>query len=70
MKMRDYLMKIVWHVVHNNIEICLVIFLVLGKEIIIDLNAAWMLQELNNFELSVSVLGILEYFFNCKFSIG
>lgn len=68
--MRDYLMKIVWHVVHNNIEICLVTFLVLGKEIIIYLNAAWMLQELYNFELSVGVLGILEDFFNCKFSIG
>lgn len=68
--MCDYLMKIVRHIVHDYIEICLVSFLVLCEEIVIDLNAAGMLQKLHNFELSICILGILEDLFNCKFSIG
>lgn len=63
----DYLMKVVRHIVHDHVEESLLNFKVLGEKIVINFNAARMVQNLNNLKLSVGELGILVDFLNSEF---
>lgn len=63
-------MEVVRNIVHDDIEKSLLLLNVLTEKIVVNLNTARMVQQLNYLEFPVGKLRILKDLFDCVFSIG